>query len=146
VGEARLRILVADDEEGVLFSIKEYLGCCGWHVDTAHTEVEARRLLESRSYGAVITDLRLSGPHGEEGLAIVRAARAHNPGAPVVLMTGFATEDAEAEARELGVDAFVAKPVPLWELARLVQGWAGARAGHQWLTGGPLGEVPADID
>jgi len=41
-------------------------------------------------------------------------------------MTGYGTPDAEAEARYLGVDAFVSKPVPLWELARLVQGWAVA--------------------
>ena len=71
----------------------------------------------------MITDLRFSGPSGKEGLAIVRSARTHNPGAPVVVMTGYGSPDAEAEARRLGVDAFVPKPVPLWELARLVQGW-----------------------
>ena len=68
----------------------------------------------------------ISGPAGNEGLAIVKAARTHNPGAPVVLMTGFSSPEAEKEARKLGVDAFVPKPVPLWELARLVQGWAAA--------------------
>ena len=41
---------------------------------------------------------------------------------PAFLSSG--SPDAEAEARRLGVDAFVPKPVPLWELARLVQGWA----------------------
>jgi DNA-binding NtrC family response regulator len=124
VSEARLRILVADDEEGVLFALKEYLGCCGWEVDAARTAAEAERLLETKGYAAVITDLRFSGATGTEGLAIVRAARAHNPGAPVVVMTGYGSPEAEKEARRLGVDAFVPKPVPLWELARLVQGWA----------------------
>jgi DNA-binding NtrC family response regulator len=74
----------------------------------------------------VITDLRFSGPAGEEGLAVVRAARARQPEAPVVLMTGWGSPEAEREARRLGVAAFVPKPVPLWELARLVQGWAAA--------------------
>jgi DNA-binding NtrC family response regulator len=124
VGEAKLRILVADDEEGVLLALKEYLGCCGWEVDAARTAWEAERLLKAGSYAAVITDLRFSGPTGTEGLAIVRAARAHNPDAPVVVMTGCGSPEAEAAARRLGVDAFVSKPVPLWELARLVQGWA----------------------
>jgi DNA-binding NtrC family response regulator len=126
VGEAKLRILVADDEEGVLLALKEYLGCCGWEVDTARSATEAERLLETREYAAVITDLRFSGPHGTEGLAIVRSARAHQPAAPVVLMTGCGSPEAEKEARRLGVAAFVSKPVPLWELARLVQGWAAA--------------------
>jgi CheY-like chemotaxis protein len=124
VGEARLRILVADDEEGVLLALKEYFGCCGWDVDAALTATEAERLLETRGYAAVITDLRFSGPSGTEGLAVVRAARTHNPAAPIVVMTGYGSPEAEREARHLGVDAFVPKPVPLWELARLVQGWA----------------------
>jgi DNA-binding NtrC family response regulator len=124
VGEARLRILVADDEEGVLLALKEYFGCCGWEVDAARTAVEAERFLRTNGYAAVITDLRFSGPAGTEGLAIVRAARAHNPGAPVVVMTGSGSPEVEAAARRLGVDAFIPKPVPLWELARLVQGWA----------------------
>jgi two-component system response regulator PilR (NtrC family) len=128
VGETRFRILVADDEEGVLFALKEYLGCCGWEVDAVLNPDEAQRLLETRGYSAVITDLRFSGPGGNEGLAIVRAARAHNPSAPVVVMTGYGSPEAEKEARRLGVDAFVPKPVPLWELARLVQGWAAAGA------------------
>ena len=125
MGWPKLRILVADDEEGVLLALKEYLGCCGWDVDTARTATEAERLLETRDYGAVITDLRFSGPSGTEGLAIVRATRVRHPAAAVVLMTGCGSLEAEKEARRLGV-AFVPKPVPLWELARLIQGWAPA--------------------
>ncbi len=124
MSEGRLRILVADDEEGVLFALKEYLGCCGWEVDTALSATDDERLLEVNGYAAVITDLRFSGPTGTEGLAIVRAARKRNPHAPVVVMTGYGSPEAEAAARRLGVDAFIPKPVPLWELARLVQGWA----------------------
>ncbi len=126
VSDARLRILVADDEEGVVLALAEYFGCCGWEVDPARTAIEAERLLETRRYSAVITDLRFSGPAGEEGLAVVRAARARQPEAPVVLMTGWGSPEVEREARHLGVAAFVPKPVPLWELARLVQGWAAA--------------------
>lgn len=126
MSDAKLRILVADDEEGVLFALKEYLGCCGWEVDAVLDPQEAQRLLATSRYAAVITDLRFSGPSGTEGLAIVRTARAHQPDTPVVVMTGYSTDDVEAEARRLGVDALVPKPVPLWEIARLVQGWAVA--------------------
>ena len=122
--DSRLRILVADDEEGVLFALREYLGCCGWEVDTARTADEAKSLLETRGYAAVITDLRFSGPTSLEGLSIVRTAKTRHPDAAVVVVTGYGSPDVEAEARRLGVDAFVPKPVPLWELARLVQGWA----------------------
>ncbi len=124
VGQGRVRILLADDEEAPLLVVEEYLRCCGWEVDAVRTVNEARRLLETRAYSAVITDLRFSGPQSSEGMSIVRLARTHSPDAPVVVMTGYFSPEAEAEARRLGVDAFVPKPVPLWELARLVQGWA----------------------
>ena len=126
VSADRVRILLADDEEAPLLVVQEYLRCCGWEVDAVRSPAEARRLLETRGYSAVITDLRFSGPASAEGLSIAQLARTHNPQAPVVVMTGYFSAEAEAQARHLGVDAFVPKPVPLWELARLVQGWAVA--------------------
>lgn len=127
MGQGRVRILLADDEEAPLLVVEEYLRCCGWEVDAVRSVSEARALLESRGYSAVITDLRFTGPQSCEGMTIVKLARKHNPTAPVVVMTGFFSPEAEAEARLLGVDAFIPKPVPLWELARLVQGWAASK-------------------
>lgn len=124
----RVRILLADDEEAPLLVVMEYLRCCGWEVDAVRSVEEARERLRARGYSAVITDLRFTGPQSSEGMSIVRLAREYNPRAPVVVMTGYFSPEAEAEARRLGVDAFVPKPVPLWELARLVQGWAAAEA------------------
>ena len=105
--------------------VQEYLRCCGWEVDAVRSPAEARRLLETRGYSAVITDLRFSGPASSEGFSIAHLARTYNPQAPVVVMTGYFSAEAEAQARRLGVDAFVPKPVPLWELARLVPGLGG---------------------
>jgi len=124
VSDARVRILLADDEEAPLLVVKEYLRCCGWEVDAVRSVEEARTLLETRGYSAVITDLRFTGPSSAEGFTIVHLARTYNPTAPVVVMTGYCNPEVEAQARRLGVDAFVPKPVPLWELAKLVQGWA----------------------
>jgi DNA-binding NtrC family response regulator len=106
--------------------VREYLRCCGWEVDAVRTLDEARSLLETRGYSAVITDLRFTGPASAEGLTIAHIARERNPRSPVVVMTGYYNPEVEAQARRIGVDAFVPKPVPLWELARLVQGWAVA--------------------
>ena len=124
MGQGRVRILLADDEEAPLKVVKAYLSCCGWEVDAVRNVAQARELLATHGYSAVITDLRFTGPESAEGMTIVRLAREHNPNAPVVMMTGYFSPEAEAEARRLGVDAFIPKPVPLWELARLVQGWA----------------------
>jgi DNA-binding response OmpR family regulator len=126
VDASKRRILVADDEPALLAAIQEYLRCCGWDVDAVDSVEGARHLLETRAYVAVITDLRFSGPESEEGLAIVKAARGRHQGVPVVVLTGQGTPEAEAEARRLGADLFVQKPVALWELAALVRGWGAA--------------------
>jgi DNA-binding NtrC family response regulator len=122
---AKRRILVADDDHQILIVLREYLGCCGWDVDIARTASEAEAHLASHAYSAVITDLRFSGTWSSEGLDIIQSARRLCPSAAVVLMTGYGTPEAEVEARRLGADAYVPKPVPLWQLARLVQGWGG---------------------
>lgn len=123
---SKRRVLVADDEPALLAAIQEYLRCCGWDVDAVDSAERARHLLQTRAYVAVITDLRFSGPEGEEGLAIVKAARGRHQSVPVIVMTGQGTPETEAEARRLGADLFVQKPVALWELAALVRGWGAA--------------------
>jgi len=126
VDRAKRRILVADDEPDLLAALEEYLGCCGYEVHAVRSATEAERLLRTEDYAAVITDLRFSGPGGQEGLAVVEAARRRLADIPVVVMTGHGTPEAEAQARQLGADLFVPKPVALWELANLVRGWGPA--------------------
>lgn len=125
MSRAKPRILLADDEPALLAAIGEYLGCCGWEVHAVSSAEEAKRLLLTEAYAAVITDLRFSGPQGTEGLAVVEAARRRLTKVPVIVLTGHGTEEAEARARGLGADLFVPKPVSLWELANLVRGWGG---------------------
>jgi DNA-binding response OmpR family regulator len=66
VSGSRVRILLADDEEAPLLVVKEYLRCCGWEVDAVRASDEARKLLETRGYSAVITDLRFTGRRAQK--------------------------------------------------------------------------------
>ena len=66
------------------------------------------------------SDLRLTGIYGVEGLDIIEWSRHLRPETRVVLLTGNGTPEIEAEARRLGVDAFIYKPKPLPELAQIV--------------------------
>ena len=120
VGCTKPKVLIADDEEALLVVLREYLGCCGFEVHTARQPEEARSLLASGPYAVVITDLRFSGPEGEEGLDIARAARQRWPDGRVVLMTGYPSPQVEEAARQIGVEALLPKPVPIWDLARIV--------------------------
>lgn len=118
------KILVVDDESAILFALDEYFSACGYEVAVADGLTEAMAQLEQSPYDAVIADLRLTGSGGTEGLDIAERVRSHHPSTRVVILTAFGSPEAEREAHRRGVDAFLHKPVPLSELARVVAGLA----------------------
>lgn len=114
------RILIVDDEESILFAMREYFPTRGYRVDCARGLEEATVLLDTGPYSAIIADLRLSGSHGTEGLEIVDRVRARYPATRVIILTAYGLPGIEREALRRGVDVFLHKPIPLPELARIV--------------------------
>lgn len=114
------RLLVIDDEEAILFAMREYFHTLGREVDCARSLDEAKRLLQPGRYSVAIADLRLTGSRGTEGLEVAEWVRANAPGTRVVILTAFGSPNVEAEARRIGVNAFLHKPRPLGEVARIV--------------------------
>jgi DNA-binding NtrC family response regulator len=121
------RILIVDDEEPILFAMREYFTTLGYEVSCAREIEEAEALLATIQYQVVMADLRLTRSHGAEGLEIIGYVRERCPWARVILLTAYGTAEVEAEARRRGADAFLYKPKPLPEIARILLS----------LTGGP---------
>jgi DNA-binding response OmpR family regulator len=115
-----------DDEAPIRFALTEYFRDSGWTVDAAAEKEEAEALLACTVYSVVIADLRLTGISGVEGLDIVQSSRHLRPETRVVLLTGNATPELEAEARRRGADAFLQKPLPLFQLEAIVSSLMGA--------------------
>jgi DNA-binding response OmpR family regulator len=119
------RILIVDDEEPILFAMREYFATKGFSVDGAREVAEAQALLHENAYAVAILDLRLSGTQGAEGLDLVAAVRAQSPRTRIILLTAYGSREIEAEARRLGADAFLQKPKPLAEVAQIASGLIG---------------------
>jgi DNA-binding NtrC family response regulator len=102
-----------DDEPTARFSLGRSLTLLGLEVDAVATQQEADDLIDRRSYHVVITDLRLSGSDGTEGLDIIAHARDRQPDATVILLTAFGTPEVLRSARALGVSSILSKPVSL---------------------------------
>ena len=122
------RMLVIDDEEPILFAMREYFESVGFEVDCAARLEEAESLLASRRHAALIADLRLTTAGRSEGLALVAHARSASPATQIVLLTAYGSPEIEREAKRLGVGAFLHKPQPLAEIARIVRGLIQAPA------------------
>ena len=111
------RVLVVDDDAGLLALISEDLHTQGLSCVCARSDREAYRLLSSQRFDAVVVDVNLGV--GTTGFDVARRARQITPQIRVVYMSG------EANARSwmtFGVPSsdYVSKPFPLERLAGLL--------------------------
>ena len=113
------RILIVDDEEPILFALRDYFTNLSCVVHCAQEMEEAEALLTANEYDVVIADLRLTGIHGTEGLELVTFVRGRSS-ARIILLTAYGSAEIERLAYERGADAFLHKPTPFSYIASLV--------------------------
>jgi len=111
-----LRLLLIDDERAILIPLSRYLRSRGLEVDTAEDGASALALLGERLYDVVVSDLRLSPAHPDEGLELLARVPERHPRARRVLLTAFGSPEVEARAARLGIDRVLSKPLPLERL------------------------------
>lgn len=104
------RILLVDDQRQVTRMLRSSLELSGrsYEILSVASAEEALRELETGPVDLVVTDLRLPEMSGLELLARIRQT---NPGMRAILVTGQPTRQVEAQARALGVVAFIPKPI-----------------------------------
>jgi len=102
------KVLVVDDDAVVGRSFDRVLADKGYDVSTALDGEEALNKCGGEAYDVVFTDIKMPGM---DGLEVARRIKAKCPWTPVVIITGYGTEENEAEARVLGVNGFVRKPL-----------------------------------
>lgn len=124
----RRRVLVVDDEADFLTTYERLLGRQGYEVVTATSRDAGLAALAVEPPHLVISDLRL--PDGD-GLDVVRAARDARDPVPVIVVTGYPSDETRRAALAAGATTFLAKPfaaaVLLAAIRSIVDG-AGARA------------------
>jgi CheY-like chemotaxis protein len=102
------KVLVVDDDPAVRKSIDRVLTSKGYAVITAENGEEALRKLNEEKYDLIYTDIRMPGI---SGLEVAEQVKARKPWTPVVIITGYGTDAAEARAKAAGVLSFVHKPL-----------------------------------
>lgn len=105
---AKRHVLVIDDDAVVGRSFDRVLSDKGYEVDTAMSGEEALKDIEAHDYDVVFTDIRMPGM---DGLEVTERIKARCPWTPIVVITGYGTEENEAKASVLGVSGFVRKPL-----------------------------------
>lgn len=103
-------ILLVDDDEDLLFTMKSFLTSIGYRVHEATTAHAALALLDQEPIDLVITDVEMPG---ESGIDLLRQIRKTRAAIPVVIQTGRPQVEAAVECLKLGANDYLSKPVDM---------------------------------
>ena len=104
----KLQVLVIDDDAVVGRSFDRVLSDKGYEVSTVLSGEEALETINETNFDVVFTDIKMPGI---DGLEVTERIKARCPWTPVVVITGYGTDDNEAKASVLGASGFVRKPL-----------------------------------
>ena len=109
--------LIVDDEADIRELLEITLSRMGVRSEAAASVAEAKEQLSRHSFNLCITDMRL--PDGS-GLDIIGHIQRHSPQTPVAVITAYGNAEAAVESLKAGAFDFVAKPVDLATVRKLV--------------------------
>ena len=114
------RILFIDDEHALIEIGSQMLERLGYEVVTRQGSVEALELFraEPDRFDLVITDMTMPHMTGDK---LARELMKIRPDIPVILCTGHSKLVSEAKAKDMGIRAFVMKPILKRTLAEAVR-------------------------
>lgn len=113
------RILVLEDDLNMLESLCGVLRFHGYDPRAADNPDTALELIKIIPFDLVLSDIRLAGP--VDGLEAVRLIKKFRPRFKVVMITGYADDEASRKAVEMLVDDYIHKPVKLASLMEVVE-------------------------
>ncbi|WP_406856822.1 response regulator [Alsobacter sp. KACC 23698] len=105
------KVLVVDDQKSMRGLLRFALLQMGFEIiDGAESGEDAIKKLTTVRYDLVITDMHMGGV---SGLGLLKAIRSHPVlrSTPVIMATSETSSDTVRQAKLLGVDAFILKPV-----------------------------------
>jgi two-component system response regulator RegA len=106
--EAERQLLIVEDDDAFARTLGRSFERRGYAVMLASNVEEVDTLLQARSPGYAVVDLKLNGE--ASGLACVQMLHRHNPKMLIVVLTGFASIATAVEAIKLGACHYLAKP------------------------------------
>ena len=115
---AHARVLVIDDEPGILNFVSRGLRAEGYHVDLAADGDTGLSAALSQTYDLVILDLLLPGP---SGIHLLREIVKQNPEQPVIVLSALTDTASKVRSFELGAHDYLAKPFSMEELLARVR-------------------------
>ena len=119
-----IRLLSVDDEAYITQDIEAAMSRTGVQVDSANSGAAAiekikEAHMEGKPYDMILLDWKMPGMDGMETARMIRGEMKNR--VPILILTAYDWIDIEEEAREVGVDGFLAKPFFLTNFQQTVE-------------------------
>lgn len=111
------KILVVDDEPGIVSLLTDFLHKKNYEVVTASGGAEALEMVRLESPQIVLLDVRMPGM---SGLEVLREIKKINKNVSVIIATAVADEDIGRTALEVGAFDYILKPIDLNHLEKVL--------------------------
>ncbi|NLT52290.1 MAG: sigma-54-dependent Fis family transcriptional regulator [Ignavibacteria bacterium] len=113
----KIKILLIDDEQSQLISLKSFLSKRNYEVLTAENGLKGFDIIKSDIISIVISDYKM--PEWD-GLKTLRMIKDFNPAIDVVICTAFGSIDDAVKIMKAGAYDYLTKPINLDELENLI--------------------------
>lgn len=123
MNEEKKRILVVDDDVGILRVFERILEKEGYMVETAETGKEALEKIKNEKFNVCLIDVMLPDMDGTDLLHKM----ANDFETIKIIVTGFSTKEVGKRAADYGADDFLVKPVRAEELIATVRDRLGIK-------------------
>ncbi len=104
------KILIVDDEPGIIDEVKDYFQEEGFEVHIADTGKEGIEMIKKVNPDLVIVDMKLPDM---SGIVVLQTCKEISPKTKVIVSTGYVDQHIIDEAERLGRDTFLQKPFNL---------------------------------
>ena len=111
------KIMIIDDDEGILDALSMILQFKGYQVDTARNAVPLINM-QSDKPDLLLLDIWMSGIDGRD---VCRQLKQHDRTKSIPVIMISASKDIEHSAIESGADGFLAKPFEMNELLEKIE-------------------------
>jgi len=113
-----MKILVVDDDDLVLSSCQRVLTGDGFEVLLADSVEKALQIIEATDLVLLLIDIKMPV---HDGLYLMKQLKERSSRLPVIVMSGYATEETMAAAAKMGSAVFIPKPFTPDELLKTIR-------------------------
>ena len=134
------RILLVEDDKGIVTNLTEYLTKEGYTVKSASGQKDALQFVEGEKFDLVLLDISLSDGNG---FAVCKAIKV-DYNIPVIFLTASGDEYSTVTGFEVGADDYIAKPFRPRELVTRIKNILRLTRGTNLVI--RIGNILVDMD